>query len=199
MTAASRRTDHVAEQRRPRLVTERLVLRRWERSDLEPFAALNGDPETMRHFPAPLSREASDAMVRRIETGFDADGLGHFAVELVAAGRLAGAIGLSRVSPPLPFAPAIEVGWRLDRRYWGHGYATEAARAVLRYGFDEKGFGEMVAFTAAVNEPSRAVMERLGMQRDPAEDFLQPGLPEDHRLQPHVLYRLSRRQWEANG
>ena len=138
-------------------------------------------------------------MVQRIEAGFDQDGLGHFAVELVATGRLAGAIGLSRVSRPLPFAPAVEVGWRLDRHYWGQGYATEAARAVLRYAFDEKGFDEVVAFTAAVNLPSRAVMDRLGMQRDPAEDFLEPGLPDDHRLQPHVLYRLSRQRWGGAG
>jgi RimJ/RimL family protein N-acetyltransferase len=182
----------------PRLVTERLLLRRWQLGDLEPFAALNGDPETMRHFPAPLPRDASDAMVRRIEAGFDRDGLGHFAVELLTTGSLAGAIGLSRVSPPLPFAPAIEVGWRLDRRYWGHGYATEAARAVLRYAFAEKGFDEVVSFTAAVNEPSRAVMERLGMRRDPAEDYLDPDLPPSHWLQPHVLYRLARGQWEAS-
>jgi RimJ/RimL family protein N-acetyltransferase len=185
--------------REPRLVTERLVLRRWEESDLEPFASLNGDPETMRHFPAPLPWEASDAMVHRIEEGFERDGLGHFAVELVATGQLAGAVGLSKVPPPMPFAPAVEVGWRLDRRYWGQGYATEAAQAVLRHAFCDKGFDEVVSFTAAVNEPSRAVMERLGMQRDPAEDFLQPGLPDDHRLQPHVLYRLRREQWEAGA
>lgn len=199
MTTGSRRGDPVEHPRGPRLVTERLLLRRWEQGDLEPFAALNGDPETMRHFPAPLPREASDAMVQRIEAGFDRDGLGHFAVELLATGHLAGAVGLSRVTRPLPFAPAVEVGWRLDRRYWGRGYATEAARAVLRYAFGEQGFDEVVSFTAAVNEPSRAVMERLGMHRDPAEDFLEPGLPDDHRLQPHVLYRLTKRQWEAAG
>ncbi|MGH9090566.1 MAG: GNAT family N-acetyltransferase [Acidimicrobiales bacterium] len=183
----------------PRLETERLVLRRWEARDLAPFAALNGDPETMRYFPEPLTPEASDDLVRRIEAGFERHGMGHWAVELAATGSFLGAIGLSVVQPVLPFAPAVEVGWRLDRRYWGRGYATEAGREALRHAFEGRGVHEVVSFTAAVNRPSQAVMERLGMHRDPAEDFLEPGLPPDHRLQPHVLYRLGREAWAAGA
>jgi RimJ/RimL family protein N-acetyltransferase len=183
----------------PRLRTERLVLRRWEPRDLAPFAALNGDPATMRFFPEPLTREASDDLVRRIEVGFERHGMGHWAVELAATGTFVGAIGLSLVQSVLPFAPAVEVGWRLDRHHWGRGYATEAAGAALRHAFEDRGTHEVVAFTAAVNAPSRAVMERLGMRRDPAEDFREPGLPADHRLQPHVLYRLTREAWAGGG
>lgn len=183
----------------PRLVTERLVLRRWEARDLVPFAALNGDPQTMRFFPEPLAPEASDELVRRIEDGFDRHGMGHWAVELAATGTFVGAVGLSTVQPALPFAPAVEVGWRLDRRHWGHGYATEAGRAALRHAFEDRGLHEVVSFTAAVNRPSQAVMERLGMRRDPDGNFLEPGLPPDHRLQPHVLYRLTREAWAGGG
>lgn len=185
--------------RGPRLLTDRLVLRRWEDGDLAPFAALNGDPETMRYFPEPLTRAASDDLVRRIEAGFERRGMGHWAVELAGTGTFVGAVGLSEVEPAMPFAPAVEVGWRLVRRHWGRGYATEAGRAALRHAFEDRGLEEVVSFTAAVNRPSQAVMERLGMRRDPGGDFLEPGLPPDHRLQPHVLYRLDRRSWDGSG
>lgn len=197
MTAPGRGGEGGPPPRGPRLTTERLVLRRWEAGDLEPLAALHRDRVTMRYFPAPLTREESDALVARIEAGFEADGLGHWAVELTATGSLVGAVGLSVVRDALPFAPAVEVGWRLDRRYWGHGYATEAARASVGHAFAAHGLDEVVAFTAAVNRPSRAVMERLGMHRDPSEDFVEPSLPAVHRLQPHVLYRVGRARWTA--
>lgn len=185
--------------RGPRLVTERLVLRRWDERDLEPFAALNGDPETMRYFPAPLTRKESDLLAARIEAGFEADGFGLWAVEVPGVARCAGFVGLARVGFQAPFDRAVEIGWRLDRRYWGQGYATEAARAALDFGFGPCGLREVVSFTAAINRPSRAVMERLGMHRDPADDFVHPRIPADHRLQPHVLYRLARPEWEQGG
>ena len=179
--------------------TPRLLLRRWRREDREPFAALNADPEVMRHFRAPLDRAASDAFVDRIEASFDELGYGLWAVEVVADGRFIGFTGLARHTFPAPFTPCVEVGWRLARDAWGHGYATEAARAALDVGFGELRLAEIVSMTAASNVRSQAVMRRLGMTRDAADDFAHPSLPEDHPLRPHVLYRISRARWAQNA
>lgn len=170
--------------------TERLLLRRWRSDDLVPFAALNADPEVMEHFPAPLTRAESDALVARIEQSFDERGYGLWAVEVTATGELIGFTGLDLKTFAAHFTPAVEVGWRLARSAWGHGYATEAATAALAVGFDTYELDEIVSMTSVTNLRSQAVMQRLGMRRDPADDFLHPNVPADHRLQPHVLYRL---------
>jgi len=172
-----------------RIETARLVLRRWVEADRAPFAALNADPLVMRYFPSPLSREQSDRMVDRIEEMFDQLGFGLWAIEV--QGEFVGFTGLAPLNSQVPHE-GIEVGWRLARAAWGHGYATEAARASVAYGFDQAGLDEIVSVTAVVNAPSRAVMERLGMVRDPADDFEHPVLPVDSPLRPHVLYRLRR-------
>ncbi len=173
--------------------TERLVLRQWREADREPFARLNADPEVMRYFPAPLDREQSDAMVSRIHDLIEAQGWGLWAVERRDTGAMVGFTGLAVPRHPLPFQPCVEVGWRLARSAWGHGFATEAAREALRVGFDELGLAEVVSFTTVTNTRSRAVMERLGMVRDPAEDFDHPALAEGEPLRRHVLYRSVRR------
>jgi RimJ/RimL family protein N-acetyltransferase len=165
--------------------TERLLLRRWRAEDRAPFAALNADPAVMEHFPAPLTRQESDALADRIEAGFDRHGFGLWAVQ--AGGVLVGFTGLS--VPPPEVAPEVEVGWRLARSAWGHGYAAEAARAAIAHGRGV-GVGAVVSFTAVDNVRSRRVMERLGMTHDPAEDFDHPRVPAGHRLRRHVLYRL---------
>ena len=174
----------------PELRTERLLLRQWRDDDLEPFAALNGDAETMRYFPAPLTRAESDGLARRAREQIEAEGWGLWAVEVEGGAPFVGFVGLGRPSFEAHFTPAVEVGWSLAREHWGHGYATEAGRAALRYGFDELGLAEIVSITSRLNEPSRRVMERLGMERDPADDFEHPRVPEGHPLRPHVLYRL---------
>ena len=176
----------------PELRTERLLLRRWRDSDREPFAALNADPEVMEHFPGPMTREESDAFVDRIETHFSEHGFGLWAVEVVSTGSFAGFVGMLVPRFQAHFTPAVEVGWRLARQHWGHGYATEAARAGLTFGFEEKRLVEIVSFTVPQNARSRRVMERLGMTRDPEDDFDHPFFPGGHRLRRHVLYRLSR-------
>jgi ribosomal-protein-alanine N-acetyltransferase len=185
----------------PELRTARLLLRRWRPGDRDAFAALNADPRVMEHFPAPLSRAESDATVARIEAHFDEHGFGLWAVEILGvdgagapATTMIGFTGLShpRFEPPRTTAPCVEVGYRLAAQHWGHGYATEAARASLRFGFDELRLPEIVAFTVPANLRSRRVMERLGMHRDPADDFEHPLLPPGHPLRRHVLYRLSR-------
>jgi ribosomal-protein-alanine N-acetyltransferase len=147
----------------------------------------------MEHFPATLARAESDALIERIERSFRDDGFGAWAVELPGSIPLAGFVGLWRQNDPrLPFAPAVEIGWRLTREAWGRGIATEAAGVSLEFGFAELGLEQIVSFTTVANHRSRAVMERLRMSRDPAEDFLHPALPAADPLAPHVLYRIGR-------
>lgn len=181
----------------PVLLTARLRLDRWRPADRAAFAAMNADPAVMAHFPAPLSREDSDALLERIEQRWREDGLGLWAVRRRGCDDLAGFAGLARAGFAAPFTPAVEVGWRLRRDLWGRGYATEAGHAALRYGFETLGLAEVVSFTATGNHRSRAVMDRLGMRRDPGGDFEHPALPVGHPLRPHVLYRLTRRCWRC--
>jgi len=170
--------------------TERLVLRRWRDTDREPFAAMNADPEVMEHYVAPLTPEETNRAVDRIEARFDEHGWGLWAVELVGTGSFIGYTGLDPARTSVPFAPAVEVGWRLAKDHWGHGYATEAARAAVDYGFTTIGLDEIVSFTAPRNVRSQRVMQKLGMTRNPAEDFDHPNVPDGHPLRRHVLYRL---------
>jgi ribosomal-protein-alanine N-acetyltransferase len=174
------------------LVTQRLRLRPWRDSDLEPFAALNADPKVMRHFPETLDRAASNALVGRIEAHFERHGFGPWVVEVPGITDFAGFVGLMVPTFEAHFTPCIEIGWRLARVHWGKGYATEAAAAALDYAFDVLQADEVVAITVPANRPSRAVMERLGMTHDPADDFDHPNLPIGHALQRHVLYRKRR-------
>jgi ribosomal-protein-alanine N-acetyltransferase len=144
----------------------------------------------MEHFPVLLSRRQSDGLVERIEGGFGAQGFGLWALEVRASGEFVGFTGLAVPEFEAHFTPAVEVGWRLARSAWGNGYATEAGRAALSFGFEEIGLPGVVSFTTPANRRSRAVMERLGMSHDPGDDFEHPGLPPGHPRRPHVLYRL---------
>jgi RimJ/RimL family protein N-acetyltransferase len=179
------------------LQTARLLLRQWRETDLEPFAALNGDSEVMRHFPGTLDRARSDAIARRVGTEIAERGWGLWAVEVVDGAPFIGFVGLDKPRFQAHFTPAVEVGWRLAREHWGNGYATEGALAAVSFGFEELGLDEIVSFTTVENERSRRVMERIGMSRDPADDFAHPNLADDHPLRPHVLYRLGRAAWAA--
>ncbi len=165
---------------------------------MAPFAALNADPLVMEHFPAPLHREESDDLADRITVDIDERGWGLWAVEIPGTVAFAGFIGLNPATFDAPFTPAVEVGWRLARAHWGRGYATEGALAALSFGFDELALDEIVSFTNHGNTRSRRVMERLGMLRDPADDFEHPNLPYGDALRPHVLYRLDRARWHHN-
>jgi ribosomal-protein-alanine N-acetyltransferase len=146
----------------------------------------------MEHFPAPLTRVESDAMVGRIETAFEVNGFGLWAVEVFGGPAFIGFVGLAVPRFEAHFTPAVEVGWRLAREHWGRGYATEAARAALDFGFGSAGLDEIVSFTVPANTRSRAVMERLGMTHDPSDDFDHPQIAPGHPLRRHVLYRLKR-------
>lgn len=174
-----------------RLETERLTLREWVTGDLEPFAAMSADPQVMRWLGGCLSREEAAAYVTRAALSFSTLGMGRFAIERRSDEAFVGACGLMPGRSDLPIAPYVDIGWRLAPAAWGHGYATEAAAAVLDDGFQRLGLNEIAAITMQANVRSRAVMERVGMARDPASDFDDPALAhsEDPRT---VVYRARR-------
>ncbi|GAA4625998.1 GNAT family N-acetyltransferase [Actinoallomurus vinaceus] len=172
------------------LRTDRLTLRRWRASDLEPWAAMNADPEVREHLGDLLTREQSDASVALFQAEFDRRGYGWWAVEVQAPGEFIGFAGLDQVDAGMPFT-GVEIGWRLARPAWGKGYATEAALTVLAYGFDTLELPEILAVTTTTNLRSQAVMRRIGMTRNPADDFDDPIAPEGP-LRPSVLYRIAR-------
>lgn len=178
--------------------TQRLLLRPWRASDREAFARLNADPAVMEHFPKRLDRTESDRLAERIEAHFIAHGFGPWAIEAQNGPSFIGFVGLAHVGFEAPFTPSIELLWRLARDSWGRGYATEAAREACRIAWTEHELSELVSFTVTANQRSRAVMERIGMRRDPNEDFEHPELPEGHALRRHVLYRLSANDWRAS-
>ena len=172
--------------------TDRLILRRWKSSDVEPFVSLNADPRVMEFFPATLSRSETEAMISQIEERIRQQGFGLWAAEAKVTKGFIGFIGLDVPGYPLPFSPCVEVGWRLAFDYWGKGYAQEGARAVLAFGFEKLHLKEIVSFTTVRNFRSRHVMERIGMTYDVQADFDHPQLPKDHPLRRHVLYRKLR-------
>jgi len=170
--------------------TERLILREWRDSDFEPFAAMNGDRRVMEFLPAPLERSASDAFAIRIRDEFASRRFGKWAVEAPGVAPFIGYIGLSVPNFTAFFTPCVEIGWRLAFNQWGKGYATEGAKAAIDYGFKKAGLKEIVSFTVPSNVRSVRIMEKLGMKRNPAEDFDHPALPVGHKLRRHVLYRI---------
>jgi RimJ/RimL family protein N-acetyltransferase len=186
----------VADAGGPILTTARLRLRQWREEDLAPFAALNADPQVMEFFPKVLTRAESDAVAGRIRDHFARHGFGLWAVEAPGAADFVGFVGLAVPSFEAHFTPCVEIGWRLAREHWGHGYATEAASAALAFGFGARALEEIVAFTVPANIPSRRVMGRLGMRRLPSDDFEHPAIPDGHPLRSHVLYRLRRADWK---
>ena len=181
------------------LDTPRLRLRQWRDGDLAPFARMNADPRVMEHFPAPLERAVSDAVATRLRDEIAERGWGFWAVEAKdqageGKGRFIGFTGLRIPAVALPIGPCVEIGWRLAHEHWGRGYASEAARAALDYGFGVLGLAEIVSFTALQNVRSQAVMRRIGMTHR-GETFEHPGVAPGHPLRSHCLYRLGRDDW----
>ena len=171
------------------LRTSRLLLKQWVAADRVPFAKLNADAQVMEHFPALLSKKESDTMADRIEAHIEQHGWGLWAVEVSGVTPFAGFIGLVKPLFEAHFTPCTEVGWRLAVEFWGHGYASEGAAAALTFGLERLALPEIVSFTVPANLRSRRVMERIGMVRNPNDDFDHPGFPEGHLLRRHVLYR----------
>jgi 3-dehydroquinate dehydratase/shikimate dehydrogenase len=183
------------------LKTHRLILRPWESGDFVFFERLNRDPRVMEFFPATLTKEESDKLANRIQSKIEKKGWGFWAVSLVDSPEFIGFIGLNYLDHatfPTHFTPAVEIGWRIAFEYWGKGYATEGALAALQYGFENLHLEEIVAFTAVQNIRSRHVMEKIGMHRDPKDDFECPKSSEGYLLKQQVLYRLSKIQWDKS-
>lgn len=177
--------------------TSRLILRQWKSEDALPFYHLNSDAEVMRYFPQCLSREQSDAVIKRLTDMIDEKDWGFWAAERKDNGEFIGFVGLLAQSEQseIPFTPFVEIGWRLSRANWGAGFASEAALGALSYAFCQIGVEAVYAFTALDNQPSRKVMERIGMQNT-GRDFNHPKLESGHPLQRHCLYRISLNEWK---
>ncbi|URQ61666.1 GNAT family N-acetyltransferase [Pantoea alhagi] len=173
------------------LETDHLILRQWTENDLQPFAELNADQEVMKYFPAVLSREESDKLANRFKDMINFNGgWGFWAVEMKATGEFVGCVGLVNQPDRFDFSPCTEIGWRLNKKFWGQGIAKEAAEASLAYAFNVLNLSEVVSFTSIHNTPSENLMKRLGMRKQAL--FLHPALPPDHYLAQHVLYKRSR-------
>lgn len=177
--------------------TARLAARQWRDEDLLPFAQLNADPLVMKYFPNCLSRTESDAAATRMRGLIAEQGWGFWAIEEQATQRFIGFVGLNIPSPELPFSPCTEIGWRLAAEFWGKGYATEAAQGALHCGFTQLNLAEIVSFTSIHNQPSQAVMRRLGMIQE-LDNFQHPKVAVGHQLREHCLFRLSQARWAAN-
>src|SRR3984893_2227713 len=172
------------------LSSERICLRPWRDGDREAFAAMNSDQRVMEFFRSSLGRVESDAMVDGIQKHFSEHDFGLWAIEVPGVAPFIGFAGLAVPRFIAHFTPCVEIGWRLAFEHWGHGYATEAARLALGYAFGTLALSDVVSFTSVGNHRSRSVMERLGMRRNPADDFDYPSFPEGHPLRRHVLYLL---------
>ena len=180
------------------LETDRILLRHWRKSDLQPFAALNSDARVMEFFPSTLNFDQSKAMVERIEAGFVRDQFGLWAAEFKETKTFIGFVGLNRPTFVADFTPCVEIGWRIAGEFWGKGLAPEAASEVLRDGFERLNLNEIVSFTAVLNQKSIRVMEKIGMKHSAFDNFLHPALAESHPLKPHVLYKINKTSWSAN-
>ena len=176
--------------------TERLRLRQWKKADLPAFAKLNADSEVMKYYPALLNKQESDDMALRFEALIAYCGWGFWVVEKLDNNEFIGFVGLHEPTYDLPVTPCVEIGWRLAKEYWGHGYATEAASASLDVAFRKLDFLEIYSFTSVSNKRSQAVMERLGMV-NMNSNFNHPMIPEDSPLREHVLYKINREDWKT--
>jgi RimJ/RimL family protein N-acetyltransferase len=177
--------------------TKRLFLRKWLPQDIEQFLQINNDPLVIEYLLAPLSRQDVEEWIKKFNTQFEERGYTLWALELKTSAKLIGFTGLNYTNFEAPFTPAVEVGWRLGSQHWGKGYATEAAKFSLDYGFNKIGLEEIVSFTVPKNTKSIHVMERLGLKRDIDADFLHPKISRDHKLSKHVLYRITKADFNS--
>ncbi|MGM8885589.1 GNAT family N-acetyltransferase [Psychrobacter sp. 1U2] len=180
-----------------KLETKRLILRQWQPSDFSIFAEMNADPEVMQYFPKVLSKHTSDIIANKCQQLIEDNGWGFWAVSLKedADDNFIGMVGLNQVHQDMPFAPNVEIGWRLHKDYWRNGYALEAAQAALKFAFEVLQLKEVVAFTAVSNKPSQRLMQRLGMSNI-NKDFDHPMLNANHPFATHVLYKMSKKDWQ---
>lgn len=170
------------------ITTERLALRLWHTDDFLPFAAMNKDEDVMKYFPNILSEEETRTMMQRIENHFQTHGFGLFAIEKLSTKEFIGYTGFMVPRFESFFTPCIEIGWRIKKEEWNKGYATEAAKACLVYGFQNLNLNKIYSFTSAVNHPSEKVMQKIGMKKE--GEFEHPNIANDSPLRRHVLYKI---------
>ena len=180
------------------LKTKRLILRQWIPADLAPFAGLNSDSEVMKYFPNTLSGEESNDLAGKIQLFIAENDWGSWAVELISTHEFIGFVGLNSPRPEFPPAPCVEICWRLTRKYWGNGYATEAGQECLKFAFGKLTLVKIVSFTTLNNLNSQAVMERLGMENT-HQNFMHPNIKKNSPLCKHVLYSITQQQWKKNN
>lgn len=174
--------------------TDRLYLRQWQKTDFKPFAEMNANKEVMEYFPKLLSVKESDAMALKCQALIEEKGWGFWAASLKDNDMFIGFVGLHQPQYDFPFNPCVEIGWRLRKKFWGYGYATEAANAALKFAFEELKLKEVVSITSCINRRSQLVMERLGM-RDTGKNWLHPAIDFSHPLAEHVLYKITQKDW----
>lgn len=177
------------------LKTERLILRPWRESDLEPFAKMNANPKIREFFISTQTPEQSNQSANIMAKEIESAGWGFWAVELPGVAPFIGCIGIRPVDFSAHFTPAVEIGWRLDEAYWGKGYAVEGAFIAMKYGFEILNLPQIVSFAATTNNRSRNIMDKLGMHREFGDDFDHPNFPPDHKHKRHVLYRIDKEEW----
>jgi len=177
------------------LETKRLILRQWQDSDFQAFSEINADPDVMAFYPSIMSEAESNKMAAKLQGLIDEWSWGFWAVELKQENEFIGFVGLHRPSHDLPCTPCVEIGWRLSKKHWGKGYATEAAKESLRFAFEYLALNEVYSFASVLNDKSWAVMERLNMENT-GQNFEHPIIPEGHALREHVLYKITKEQWK---
>lgn len=183
-----------------KMETKRLILRQWKDEDYVAYAELNADPDVMKYFPKTYSKSESDDQADLIRKLIAENGWGFWAVELKTTGQFIGFVGLNGIdeNSDIPNAPFIEIGWRLSSEFWGVGYAPEAAERALGFAFETLSAPAIYAFTPLQNEPSKRVMQKLGMV-DTYQDFNHPKVLAGNPLERHCLYGITKEQWcESN-
>jgi 3-dehydroquinate dehydratase / shikimate dehydrogenase len=177
--------------------TDRLILREWKEDDKVSFARINADPMIMEFFPRQLGEDDSNKLADRFQKHIEDHGYGFYAVELKKTGEFMGFAGLDNVDSKMPFAPAVEIAWRFDYGFWGSGYGTEAAMAILEHAFTKLKLKEIVGYAVHDNNRAIKLMEKIGMKHDPKGDFDYPGLPVGHPLGRFVLHRITKKQYQS--
>lgn len=180
------------------LETKRLILRAWQKSDVESMFTINQDPKVMEYYPSLQDKAQTQRFIERINQHQNKHGFSLYVVELKSTGEMIGYVGLLRPDFEAHFTPTVEIGWRLASQFWGQGYATEAAKAVLHYAFTQINLTEIVSFTTKDNLKSRRVMQKIGLSHDPKDDFDHPNLDKKNPLCRHVLYRITKQEYLAN-
>lgn len=178
--------------------TQRVILRQWRAEDRPLFAAMNADPQVMEFFPSTLDTSQSDALVDRFSGDIESSGWGFWAAERIDTNEFIGFIGINYSADGLPFAPCVDIGWRLARQHWGLGLASEGARGAMDYAFGQANLSQLVSMTPICNKSSERVMQKLGMVKQ-TMNFMHPALPDDHPLQEHLLYSITNKQWRSSN